>query len=137
VRLAQAAIPHLRARGGSSILFIGSIVALEATPAPLPYSAAKAALVNYSKNLARSVAKEGIRVNCLAPGNVLFPGGSWEQHLKNRHEEVERMIAADVPLQRFGSPQEIADFAACLVSPRAGFVTGACFVVDGGQTKRI
>ena len=137
VRLAQAAIPHLRARSGSSILFIGSIVALEATSAPLPYSAAKAALVNYSKNLARAVARDGIRVNCLAPGNVLFPGGSWEQHLKNRREEVERMIATDVPLQRFGSPQEIADFAACLVSPCAGFATGACFVVDGGQTKRI
>lgn len=136
VRLAQAAIPHLRRRGGS-ILFIASIVALEATPAPLPYSAAKAALVNYSKNLSRAVAGDGIRVNCLAPGNVLFPGGSWEQHLKNRREEVERMIAADVPLRRFGTAEEIANFAVCLISPIAGFATGSCFVVDGGQTKRI
>jgi len=136
VRLAHASIPHLRIRGGS-ILFIASIVAVEATPAPLPYSAAKAALVNYSKNLSRAVAMDGIRVNCLAPGNVLFPGGSWERHLENRREEVERMIAADVPLKRFGTAQEIADFAVWLVSPIAGFATGSCFVVDGGQTKRI
>jgi len=71
------------------MLFIASIVAVEATPAPLPYSAAKAALVNYSKNLSRTVAKNGIRVNCLAPGNVFFPGGSWERHLNARREEVE------------------------------------------------
>lgn len=136
VRLAQASIPYLQGRGGS-LLFIASIVAVEATPAPLPYSAAKAALVNYSKNLSRAVAGFGIRVNCLAPGNVLFPGGSWEMHLRNRRDEVERMIEADVPQRRFGTPEEIADFAAMLLSPLAGFATGGCFVVDGGQTKRI
>ncbi len=73
VRLAQAAIPYLQAHGGN-ILFIASIVAVESTPAPLPYSAAKAALVNYSKNLSRAVANSGIHVNCIAPGNILFPG---------------------------------------------------------------
>ena len=91
VRLAQAAIPHMQARGGS-ILFIASIAAVETTPAPLPYSSAKAALVNYSKNLSRILAADKIRVNCLAPGNVLFPGGSWERHLSNRREEVEQYI---------------------------------------------
>lgn len=136
VRLAQAAIPYMQAQGGS-VLFVGSIVALEATLAPLPYSAAKAALVNYSKNLSRAVADQRIRVNYLAPGNVLFPGGSWEQHLDKRREEVEHMISREVPQKRFGAPEEIAEFVAYLVSPRAGFVTGGCYIVDGGQTRRI
>jgi len=136
VRLAQAVIPYLQPRGGS-ILFIASVVAVEATPAPLPYSAAKAALVNYSKNLSRTVATDGIRVNCLAPGNVLFDGGSWERHLKERREEVERYIATEVPQKRFGTPEEIARFAAYLVSPNSGFATGGCYIMDGGQTRRV
>lgn len=136
VRLAQTAVPYLQSRGGS-ILFIGSIVGIEATPAPLPYSAAKAALINYSKNLSRTLAQYGIRVNCLAPGNVLFPRGSWERHLEERKDDVERMIVNEVPLQRFGSVEEIAHFAAYLVSPRAQFATGGCFIIDGGQTRRI
>ena len=136
VRLAQAAVPYLQSHGGS-ILFIASIVAVESTPAPLPYSAAKSALINYSKNLSRAVANSSIRVNCIAPGNILFPGGSWERHLKERREEVEKYIAAEVPQQRFGTPEEIANFAAYLVSPVSGFSSGACYIVDGGQTRRI
>jgi 3-oxoacyl-[acyl-carrier protein] reductase len=136
VRLAQAVIPAMQQRGGS-ILFIGSIVALEATAAPLPYSAAKAALASYSKNLSRAVACHNIRVNYLAPGNVLFPGGSWEKHLHNRKEEVESYISSEVPQKRFGKPEEIADFAAYLVSTASAFATGGCYVMDGGQTRSI
>ena len=136
VRLAQAAIPYMQSRGGS-VLFVASIVAVEAAPAPLPYSAAKAALVNYSKNLSRALASQAIRVNCLAPGNVLFPGGSWERHLNERREEVEHFISAEVPQKRFGTPEEIADFAAYIVSPVCGIATGACYIMDGGQTRRI
>jgi 3-oxoacyl-[acyl-carrier protein] reductase len=136
VRLAQSAIPYLQSHGGS-ILFIASIVAVESTQAPLPYSAAKAALINYSKNLSRVVASSSIRVNCIAPGNILFAGGSWERHLKERREEVEKYIAAEVPQQRFGTPEEIASFAAFLVSPVSGFSTGACYIADGGQTRKI
>jgi 3-oxoacyl-[acyl-carrier protein] reductase len=136
VRLAQGVIPYLQPRGGS-ILFIASMVAVEATPAPLPYSAAKAALVNYSKNLSRTLAADGIRVNCLAPGNVLFDGGSWDHHLKERREEVERYISTEVPQNRFGTPEEIAKFAAFLVSPNSRFATGGCYIMDGGQTRRV
>ncbi len=136
VRLVQSVIPYLQSRGGS-ILFVASIVAMEATPAPLPYSAAKAALVNYSKNLSRTLASSGIRVNCLAPGNVLFDGGSWEHRLKQAREDVERYISTEVPQNRFGTPEEIAKFAAYLVSPTSGFATGGCYVMDGGQTRRV
>ncbi len=136
VRLAQAAVPHLRGRA-ASILFISSIVAIEATPAPLPYSAAKAALTNYAKNLSRLLAPEGIRVNTICPGNIYFPGGSWERHLTTRHEAVEAMLKAEVPQGRFGTPEEIASLAAYLCSTAAGFATGSTYVMDGGQTRSL
>ena len=137
-RLTQAALPHLlKQPAGGSILYISSIVALEATLAPLPYAAAKAALNNYAKNLARQLGPEKIRVNTLAPGNIFFPGGSWERHLANRKEAVEHMLQTDVPQRRFGSPEEIASLAAYLCSPQAAFTTGACYVMDGGQTRVI
>ena len=136
VRLAQTAIPHMQKRGGS-IVFISSIVGVEATPAPLPYSAAKSALINYCKNLARAVAEYKIRVNCIAPGNIFFHGGSWERNLENRRESVMQYIASEVPLNRFGTPEEVADMTIFLASPVSGFVTGGCFIVDGGQTRTI
>lgn len=137
VRLSESVIPVMKRRGGGVILFITSIVAIEATQAPLPYSAAKAALVNYGKNLSRLLAPEKIRVNCIAPGNVFFPGGSWDRHLQNRREEVEKYIAGEVPQNRFGTPEEIAALATYLVSPVSGFGTGGCYILDGGQTRRI
>jgi 3-oxoacyl-[acyl-carrier protein] reductase len=131
-------LPHLLASGrGGSILYIASIVALEATAAPLPYSAAKAALVNYAKNLARQLGPKQVRVNTIAPGNIYFPGGSWERRLNERRKAVEAMLQNEVPLQRFGTPEEIASLAAYLCSPLAAFATGACFVVDGGQTRSL
>jgi len=112
-------------------------VGLESTSAPLPYSAAKAALVNYGKNLARQVGPSNVRVNCVAPGNILFPGGSWDRHLSERRDEVLHLINVEVPLQRFGRPEEIADLIVFLSSDRAAFITGACIVADGGQTRSL
>lgn len=137
VRLAQAAVPHLQGQAGASILFVSSIVAIEATPAPLPYSAAKAALTNYAKNLSRLLAPEGIRVNTICPGNIYFAGGSWERHLANRREAVTEMLATEVPQGRFGTPEEIASLAAYLCSGAAGFATGSTYVMDGGQTRSL
>jgi 3-oxoacyl-[acyl-carrier protein] reductase len=68
---------------------------------------------------------------------VLFPGGSWERHLKERREDVECMISTEVPQKRFGTPEEIGEFAAYLVSPKSKFATGGCYIMDGGQTRRI
>ena len=135
VNLAQSAIPLLAENRRGALLFISSITGVEATPAPLPYSAAKAALINYSKNLAGQVAELGVRVNCIAPGNIIFPGGTWEQHIERDKDKVMQMIHSNVPLGRFGTPEEIAQLAVFLCSDAANFLTGACFKADGGQTR--
>jgi 3-oxoacyl-[acyl-carrier protein] reductase len=138
MRLAQSVLPYLIANAnGGSILFISSIVAIEASPAPLPYSAAKAALLNYSKNLARQLGAHRIRVNTIAPGNIWFPGGSWQRKLEEKMDSVTAMLRADVPLQRFGTPAEVASLAAYLCSTQAAFCTGGCYVIDGGQTRSV
>ena len=135
-RLTQSVLPYLLSNAsGGSILYIASIAAIEASPAPIPYSAAKAALVNYSKNLARQLGPQNVRVNTIAPGNVWFQGGSWDRRLTSHPDDMRAMLKSEVPLQRFGTPQEIASLAAYLCSPLSGFATGGCYVMDGGQTR--
>jgi 3-oxoacyl-[acyl-carrier protein] reductase len=136
VMLIEAALPLLMERSGATITAIGSIAGLEALGAPLAYSSAKAALAAYCGALAREIGPRGVRANCIAPGNILFPGGTWDAKLKLDRGAVERYIASEVPLNRFGSPEEIADLAVFLSSGRATFVTGACIIVDGGQTRK-
>ena len=71
----------------------------------------------------------------MAPGNILFPGGTWQRKLDADAAGVNAMIAAEVPLGRFGTPEEIGAAVAFLASHRAAFITGACLVADGGQTR--
>jgi 3-oxoacyl-[acyl-carrier protein] reductase len=137
VYLAEAALPRLVARGTGSIVFITSIVGREAVNAPLPYSAAKAALIKYTKTLSRAVAGQGVQVNCIAPGNIYFPGGSWDRKLQQDAGKVDAYLTAEVPLARFGRPEEIGTLATFLCSPLSGFITGACLVADGGQTRSL
>jgi len=115
------------------LLFISSITAMEAFGAPVDYSTAKSAVSALAKNMARKLAKE-VRVNVLAPGNVYFPGGSWDEKIKQDPDRVERIIETTVPMNRFGTPEEMADSALFLCSERAKFITGSTLVVDGGQT---
>ena len=75
------------------------------------------------------------RVNAVAPGNILFPGGTWQRKLDADAAAVNAMISAEVPLARFGTPEEIGASVAFLASGHAAFITGACLVVDGGQTR--
>jgi len=134
-RLVESALGTMLERGRGSIVFVASIAGIESLNAPLTYSAAKAALISYSKNLSRVVARRGVRVNTVAPGNILFEGGSWARKVAERGDEVRRYIDAEVPTGRFGDVDEIADVVAFLASDRAAFVTGACLVADGGQTR--
>ena len=124
-----------RAQGDRSILCISSICGLAALGAPVTYSAAKAALNATVRGLARPLAAEGIRINALAPGNILFEGGTWARKLAEAPEAVAAMLARDVPLQRLGTVEEIADIAAFLASPKASFITGTVVVADGGQLR--
>jgi 3-oxoacyl-[acyl-carrier protein] reductase len=135
IRLVEVFLPAMVEARRGTILFISSIAGLESFGAPLPYSAAKAALEKYSKDLARQVASHGIRVNTIAPGNVLFPEGAWQRKLDGDPAAVMSMITREVPLDRFGEPEEIGAAAAFLASDRASFITGACLVADGGQTR--
>ena len=117
------------------VLCISSICGLETLGAPLTYAAAKAALNSYVKGMARPLADDGVRINAIAPGNILAVGGTWERKLQENPMAVEKMLAQEVALKRLGKPEEIANFAAFLVSSRASFATGTVFVVDGGQMR--
>jgi 3-oxoacyl-[acyl-carrier protein] reductase len=132
-RIAQRAVPHLSARGGGSITMISSIWGREAGGAP-GYNVAKAGVIALAKALAKDHASRGIRVNCVAPGSILFPGSGWDQRRKANPQLIADMIARDLPFGRFGTPEEVADVVAFVASPRASWIAGACIVVDGGQS---
>jgi 3-oxoacyl-[acyl-carrier protein] reductase len=135
VRLVEVFLPSMVEAQRGNIILISSIAGLESLGAPIPYGAAKAAIEHYAKDLARRVGRHGVRVNTVAPGNILFPGGAWQRKLDADATGVNAMIAAEVPLGRFGTPEEIGAAVAFLASDRAAFVTGACLVADGGQTR--
>ena len=119
----------------ASLTFVGSICGMEAIGCPLAYASAKAALWAYAKNLVRPLADEGIRVNMVSPGNVLFPGSTWEDKLARDATGVQRMLDREVPMRRLGTLGEITAAIIFLASRRASFITGTNLVVDGGQTR--
>jgi 3-oxoacyl-[acyl-carrier protein] reductase len=133
--LAGAALDRLAKHGGGSLVFIGSIAGREAIAAPVPYSAAKAGLSMAVKLYAQQMGAKGVRVNMVAPGNILFAGSSWQKKLVDQPEVTQAYIQREVPLGRFGTPEEIAAIVVFLASTQARFVTGSIWTADGGQTR--
>jgi 3-oxoacyl-[acyl-carrier protein] reductase len=127
-------IPDLKVTKGN-IVIISSIAGIEEIGAPLPYSSSKAALNMYAKGLASKLAAESIRVNTVAPGNIMFQGGNWDLKSKKNPQDVKKVLRDKVPLQSFGDPSDIGNIVAFLLSSKAKFITGSCFVVDGGQSS--
>lgn len=132
----QLLIPLLTKSKGS-IVTIGSIAGLEDVGAPLPYVSSKAALLAYTKSLSKRLAKNNIRVNIVSPGNIIFPGGNWGKKQILNPGGIEKMLNEKVPLKRFGAPEDIGNMVAFLLSPRASFITGSNFIIDGGQTNSL
>jgi 3-oxoacyl-[acyl-carrier protein] reductase len=130
VRGTRAAIPLLGP--GSSIVNISSISALRASSRAAPYGAVKAAVDHYTGSAAKMLARKGIRVNAVAPGSIEFPGGSWEDR-KTSNPELYNSTLAQIPFNRMGTPEEVANVVLFLASPLASWITGQSVVVDGGQ----
>lgn len=119
------------------VILISSVIAKEAAQAPLGYAASKSAVRTLNKYLSRLWVDDGIRVNCVLPGNIFFNGGRWEELNNADGESVSAYIEGSVPMNRFGKPEEVADTIVFLSSERAGFITGAEIAVDGGQSGTI
>ena len=121
---------HMAEHGGGAILNIGSVSADKPLSKVFAYSASKAAVVNYTKNVARELAPRGVRVNVLCPG--FFPA---EQNRKILSAERTASIMGQTPMNRFGEPDELVGATLLLCAPVAGsFITGGEFYVDGGFT---
>ena len=134
VRLSAAVLPGMRDRGWGRIVVVSSVFGREAGGAPA-YNATKAAEISFTTSLAREVAAGGVTVNCVAPGSVLFEGGSWWRRQQDNPDAIAEFVTRELPLGRFGTPDEVAAVVAFLCSEPARYVSGACWTVDGAQSR--
>jgi 3-oxoacyl-[acyl-carrier protein] reductase len=128
--LLRAALPHMRVRGGGAAVLIASVSGMKPQP-----RAQYAAEIHLAHTLARELGPDGIRVNALSPGSILFEGGGWAQRRSAEPEAFAAWVEREFPLGRLGTPKEVADVAAFLLSARASWISGANVVVDGAQNQ--
>ena len=134
VEASRLAVPHFRRRGGGCIVMISSIYGRE-SGGYAGYNAVKSSLNSLAKSLSRELAPDNVRVNAIAPGSILFPGGSWERRQQADPEGIADFVQRDFPLGRFGRPEEVASVVVFICSARASWVSGACIPVDGSQGR--
>jgi 3-oxoacyl-[acyl-carrier protein] reductase len=132
VRASQAALPFLLAGQGASIVNISSISGFRPSLRAAPYGAIKAALIHFTQSQAAQLARKGVRANCVAPGSIEFPGGTWERR-KTEEPALYNHVLNSIPFGRLGYPEEVASVVLFLASPLANWVTGQTISVDGGQ----
>ncbi len=134
VHFSQLAVPYMRESSSGSIINISSVFGRESGGKPT-YNSAKAAMISFTKSLADEVAKDGIRVNGVAPGSILHPTGNWQRRLEEDPDKINAFIKSEIPAGRFGNVKEVANVVAFLASPKANWVVGATLNVDGGQSR--
>jgi 3-oxoacyl-[acyl-carrier protein] reductase len=136
VRASRLAVPLMRRRGGGSIVMIASIWGRE-SGGRMTYNAVKAAEISLAKALAQQLARDNIRVNSVAPGSILFPGGSWDRRQREDPAGIADFVLRELPFGRFGRPEEVGAVVAFLVSDRASWISGASVPVDGCQSRSL
>lgn len=132
VRASWVAIPQIEAAGGGSIVHVSSISGLQPSGRTPPYGAVKAAIIQYTLTQAAQLAKKGIRVNCIAPGSIEFPGGVWDEAKKNNPKLYDGILRS-IPFGRLGTAEECANLVVFLASDAASWITGQTVAIDGGQ----
>jgi 3-oxoacyl-[acyl-carrier protein] reductase len=131
VHATQAALSCLKESKGN-VVNTSSISALRPAARQPPYGAIKAAVIHYTATQAALYAKDGIRVNGVAPGSIEFPGGVWDKR-KTDNPQLYNAVFRSIPFGRLGHPEEVANVVLFLASPLASWITGQTIVVDGGQ----
>lgn len=132
-----SAFDRIWTASGGSIIMLSSLAGISRIGAPYAYASAKDAIISFTKYLSDDYAKRNIRVNCVIPGNIYFAGGRWEELRNVDSDSVDRYIDEQVPLKKFGTPEDVANAIVFLASDAASFITGASLVVDGGQNRGI
>jgi len=136
IRASRLAVPHMRQAGGGVILMMASIWGRE-SGGRMTYNAVKAAQISLAKSMAQQLAPYGIRVNSVAPGSILFPGGSWHRRQQADPDGIADFIRRELPFGRFGTAEEVGDVVAFLASARASWISGASVTVDGCQSRSL
>jgi 3-oxoacyl-[acyl-carrier protein] reductase len=134
IRMSRLVVPHMRRQGSGAIIMIASIWGRE-SGGRMVYNAVKAAEISLAKAMAQQLARDNIRVNSVAPGSILFPGGSWDTRQKADPAGIAEFIKTELPFGRFGRAEEVGDAVAFLASSRASWISGSCVTVDGCQSR--